>query len=89
MDTGESSSQWIQNIYADTGSLSTSSSRTSKQHDLTKEKSTPPDIDRKEARKHKTSSRSGHRQGKHTHRERPSTQPDVAPQAPVVQDFLL
>ncbi|KAF6984152.1 hypothetical protein CFC21_002197 [Triticum aestivum] len=89
MDTAESSSQWIQNIYADTGSLSTSSSRTSKQHDLTKEKSTPPDIDRKEARKHKTSSRSGHRQGKHTHRERPSTQPDVAPQAPVVQDFLL
>ncbi|VAH17987.1 unnamed protein product [Triticum turgidum subsp. durum] len=90
MDTGESSSQWIQNIYADTGSLSTSSSRTSKQHDLTKEKSTiPPDSDKKEPRKHRTSSRSGHRQGKHTHRERPSTQPDVAPQAPVVQDFLL
>ncbi|KAI5017947.1 hypothetical protein ZWY2020_042835 [Hordeum vulgare] len=90
MDMGESSSQSIQNIYADTGSLSTSSSRTSKQHDLTKEKSTiPPDNDRKEARKHRTSSRSGHRQGKHKHRERPSTQPDVAPQAPVVQDFLL
>uniref|UniRef100_A0ACD5VLL1 Uncharacterized protein n=1 Tax=Avena sativa TaxID=4498 RepID=A0ACD5VLL1_AVESA len=90
MDTGESSSQWTQNIYADIGSHPTSSSRTSKHQDYDKEKSTIlPNSDGKEARKHKTSGTSGHRQGKHKHRERSSTQPDVAAQAPVIQDFLL
>lgn len=87
MDTGESSSQWRQNIDADIGSHPTS---ISKHQDHDKEKSAVlPDSDGKEARKHKTSGTSGRRQGKHKHRERSSTQPDVAPQAPVIQDFLL
>lgn len=87
MDTGESSSQWRQHIDADIGSHPTS---ISKHQDHDKEKSAVlPDSDGKEARKHKTSGTSGRRQGKHKHRERSSTQPDVAPQAPVIQDFLL
>jgi AP-3 complex subunit delta-1 len=90
MDSGESSSQWTQNIDTDIGSHPTLSSRTIKHQDYDKEKSTIlPDSDGKEARKHKTSGKSGHRQGRHKHRERSSTQPDVAPQAPVIQDFLL
>ncbi|CAM0881707.1 unnamed protein product [Alopecurus aequalis] len=90
MNTGESSSQLTQNIDADTGSHLTSSSSASKHQDCDKEKSTVlPDIDGKEARKHKTSDTSGHRRGKQKHRERSSIQPDVAPQAPVIQDFLL
>ncbi|KAK1665662.1 hypothetical protein QYE76_053821 [Lolium multiflorum] len=85
LDPGESSSQQTQNIDADIGS-----SWTTKHQDYDKEKSTIlPDSDGKEARKHKTSSTSGHRQGRHKQRERSNTQPDVAPQAPVIQDFLL
>ena len=88
MDTGESSSQWTQNIDADIGSHPTSSS--SRHQDYDKEKSTVlPDSDGKEARKHKTSGTGGRRRGEHKHRKRSSTQPDVPPQAPVIQDFLL
>ena len=75
MVTNESSFQRIENL----GSHPASSSVTSKQnHD-----------NAKESRKHRSSGRSGHRQGKHEHRERSSTEPDIVPQAPVIQDFLL
>jgi len=75
MGTNESTFQRIENL----GSHPASSSVTSKQnHD-----------NAKESRKHRSSGRSGHRQGKHEHRERSSTQPDIVPQAPVIQDFLL
>jgi AP-3 complex subunit delta-1 len=85
MGTNESSFQRIENL----GSHPASNSVTSKQnHD--KEKGTdPPESGAKESRKHRSSGRSGHRQGKHKHRERSSTQPDIVPQAPVIQDFLL
>ncbi|CAO2165046.1 unnamed protein product [Urochloa humidicola] len=83
MGTNESSSQRVENL----GSHRTSSSRTSTRENLYKEKGTdPPESDVKESRKHRSSGRSGHRQGKHKHRERSSTQP---PQAPAIQDFLL
>jgi len=75
MGTNESSFQRIENL----GSHPASSSVTSKQN---------PD-NAKESRKHRSSGRSGHRQGKHEHRERSSTQPDIVPQAPVIQDFLI
>ncbi|OEL34982.1 AP-3 complex subunit delta [Dichanthelium oligosanthes] len=86
MGTNESSSQQIENL----GNHPTSSSRTSTQQNRDKKKGTnPPESDVKELRKHRSSGRSGHRQGKHKHRERSSTQPDIPPQAPVIQDFLL
>ncbi|TKW14666.1 hypothetical protein SEVIR_5G181800v4 [Setaria viridis] len=86
MGTNESSSQQIEYL----GSHPTSSSRTSMRQNHDKEKGTnPPESDAKQSRKHRSSGRSGHRQGKHKHRERSSTQPDIVPQAPVIQDFLL
>ncbi|KAL6608001.1 hypothetical protein ACP70R_041064 [Stipagrostis hirtigluma subsp. patula] len=86
----ESSSQRTENIDADFGGHPNSCSRTSKQRNLDKGKGTnPAESDGKESRKHRSSSRSGHRQGKHKHRERPSSQPEIVPQAPVIQDFLL
>jgi AP-3 complex subunit delta-1 len=86
--SNESSSQQIENLGSHPASCS--SSRTSKQQNHDKEKGTnPPESDGKETRKHRNSGRSGHRQGKHKHRERSSTQPDTIPQAPVIQDFLL
>lgn len=86
MDSGESSSQRVENIDDGVGSHS----RTSKPQNNEKEKSAIPlESDGKEARKHRTSGRSGHRQGKQKNRERPSTQPNVVPQAPLIQDFLL
>lgn len=87
MDSGESSSQWKNNVDADFVGHPTSSSRPSIQQSHDKESTNPLESDGKEARKHRRS-RSGHRQGKHKHRERHSTQPDV-PQAPIIQDFLL
>ncbi|CAD6343099.1 unnamed protein product [Miscanthus lutarioriparius] len=86
--SNESSSQQIENLGSHPASRS--SSRTSKQQNHDKEKGTnPPESDGKEPRKHRSSGRSGHRQGKHKHREKSSTQPDTIPQAPVIQDFLL
>ncbi|TVU03397.1 hypothetical protein EJB05_51088, partial [Eragrostis curvula] len=86
--TCESSSQWMEKRESDLGGDPTSSSRTNKHRD--KKKGTDlPEIDGNESRKHRSSSRSGRRQGKHKHRERSSTQPDIVPQAPVIQDFLL
>ncbi|EEE54678.1 hypothetical protein OsJ_01979 [Oryza sativa Japonica Group] len=87
MDSGESSSQWKNNVDADFVGHPTSSSRPSIQQSHDKESTNPLESDGKEARKHRRS-RSGHRQGKHKHRERHCTQPDV-PQAPIIQDFLL
>lgn len=84
--TNESSSQWIENL----GSHPTSHSRTSKQQNHDKDKGTnPAESDSKEPRKHRSSGRSGHRQGKHKLREKSRTEPDIIPQAPVIQDFLL
>ncbi|XP_062212190.1 AP-3 complex subunit delta-like [Phragmites australis] len=69
MGTNESSCQWIENIDTDLGGHLTSSSRTSKHRNRDNEKGTdPPESNGKESRKHKSSSRSGHRQGKHKHR---------------------
>uniref|UniRef100_J3L0F5 Clathrin/coatomer adaptor adaptin-like N-terminal domain-containing protein n=2 Tax=Oryza brachyantha TaxID=4533 RepID=J3L0F5_ORYBR len=87
MDTGESSSQWKNNVNADLVGHPTSSSRPSIQQSHDKESTNPLESDGKEARKHRRS-RSGHCQGKHKNRDRHSTQPDV-PQAPIIQDFLL
>ncbi|CAL4963471.1 unnamed protein product [Urochloa decumbens] len=81
MGTNECSSERVENL----GSHRTSSSRTSTQQNLDKEKGTdPPESDVKESRKHRSSGRSGHRQGKHKHRERSSTQPDIVPQGPAI-----
>jgi AP-3 complex subunit delta-1 len=86
MGTYESSSQQIENL----GSHPTSISRTSTRQNHDKEKGTNhPESDAKQSRKHKNSGRSGQRQGKHKHRERSSTHPDIVPQAPVIKDFLL
>ncbi|XP_008662607.1 AP-3 complex subunit delta [Zea mays] len=85
-NSNESSSQQIENL----GSHPASHSRTSKQQNHDKEKVTDrPESDGKEPRKHRSSGRSGHRQGKNKHREKSSAQPDIVPQTPVIQDFLL
>ncbi|KAL6884527.1 hypothetical protein ACP4OV_010463 [Aristida adscensionis] len=87
--SGESSSQHME-YNADLGEHPNSNSRTSKQRNLDKGKGTnPAERDGKESRKHRSSSKSGHRQGKHKHRERPSSQSEILPQAPVIHDFLL
>ncbi|KAJ1264363.1 hypothetical protein BS78_09G257500 [Paspalum vaginatum] len=84
--TDESSSQSVENL----GSNPTPSSRISKQQNYDKGKGkNPPESDGKELRKHRSSGRSGQRQGKHKDREKSGTQPDMIPQAPVIQDFLL
>ncbi|KAG8051840.1 hypothetical protein GUJ93_ZPchr0001g31650 [Zizania palustris] len=91
METGGSSSQWKNNVDAELVGHPTSSSRPSIQPSHEKESTNPLESDGKEVKepkRHRRSSRGGHHQGKHKHRERHSTQPDV-PQAPIIQDFLL
>jgi AP-3 complex subunit delta len=87
MGTNESSSLSMENRDSDLGGHTTSSSIT--MHSVKEKGTNLPESDGKESRKHKSSSRRGHRQGKHKHRERSTKQPDIVPQAQVIQDFLL
>ncbi|XP_073108598.1 AP-3 complex subunit delta-like [Elaeis guineensis] len=89
-DNGESVSLSKEKLDLGDREHRSSGSRRSKHRSHGKERHTSPQKnDEKEEKNHRNSTRSSHHHERHKHRQRGEALLDVAPQAPVIQDFLL